>query len=678
MSLSIESASITSSPLKSFQSIPSPCSVLPISRAELQMYLRAPSTFAVSHDSSIAEFLRDADLDIKAIKDILERHESLLSILESREGRVLPPSIPSSVAASPSELSKDLESAVAYPATSSPLAESPPPTPLSTSPNDLIKGPIGSVNPEFPDTETSPTRGHENAHLSPEEHDEIIEQLESHILDFKTQQAAYEADRAAVSSLIFAPIRRLPPELLQEIFLFSVYSDFSNTSIGLYGCWKSVAFEISAVCGWWRDLALDTKEMWAQIAASCCSRAAQPVRLCLERSGSVPLVLQIATQGLELVDLDTMKLLVAESKRWLVVDYHHLYNEEAREVLRNEVSRRLPALKSVVPAIDPDTRCVLLEAQLRDAPSLETVTVRRLKRDKGIAPRSLPLERTKHLVMQASRGSGLQSFLDILSICAKNLQTITYEDAASLEGIHHIFKSSHTPLSIPFPPPIVSSATELLVSSWQAHGIYELLSDLFQSVTLPSLTELRIGGDCDNNEQFEGNWPGDVMRSFLNRSKCQLTLVSLHGMPLSEQEVVEFLKLTPLVQTLNISELFAPEYLSPQPNMERWFVKTVTKDLLTQLTIGGDEPFLPRLEWLGLRVQNHFDADLEFIGMVKSRWYNPRAKPASWPGRVSRLLGVSLTVLGGQLDKSVYGPLVEAEMDGLRVTVLQGDGDYVL
>ncbi|KAJ7245000.1 hypothetical protein B0H12DRAFT_1128185 [Mycena haematopus] len=66
---------------------------------------------------------------------------------------------------------------------------------------------------------------------------------------------------------LLAPIRRLPPELLQEVFLFAVISDafevFASSDV-TFG--KAIgAIRLAHACSYWRTIALNTGQLWATI-----------------------------------------------------------------------------------------------------------------------------------------------------------------------------------------------------------------------------------------------------------------------------------------------------------------------------------------------------------------------------------------------------------------------------
>ncbi|KAG8755856.1 hypothetical protein FRC14_003601 [Serendipita sp. 396] len=101
-------------------------------------------------------------------------------------------------------------------------------------------------------------------------------QVQARIEALNIQRDAIQANRDLTLSFI-APIRRLPIEILHEIFLVANIADDSGR----------IPWVVSAVCGRWRTLALSNPRLWARIVLRCTvSCTPDVVRLWVERSGS--------------------------------------------------------------------------------------------------------------------------------------------------------------------------------------------------------------------------------------------------------------------------------------------------------------------------------------------------------------------------------------------------------
>ncbi|KAJ7276743.1 hypothetical protein C8J57DRAFT_1583987, partial [Mycena rebaudengoi] len=92
---------------------------------------------------------------------------------------------------------------------------------------------------------------------------------------------------------ILSPIRRLPPEILGEIFTFHFICG-SSTS---YPSSKRAPWLLAQVCSHWRSVALGTPRMWSMIFAHLDfvgeGSAVLLWKLWLERSGTVPLSVKL-------------------------------------------------------------------------------------------------------------------------------------------------------------------------------------------------------------------------------------------------------------------------------------------------------------------------------------------------------------------------------------------------
>ncbi|CAL1709106.1 unnamed protein product [Somion occarium] len=110
----------------------------------------------------------------------------------------------------------------------------------------------------------------------------IVQESKTAIQALENEKAALEKHLEYTQAYI-SPMRRLPRELLEQIFLFN-FED--------YPC---CAWVLSSVCSSWRRLALSMPKLWSKIRLVTSSEApADTVRLWLERSGhKIPLDIEI-------------------------------------------------------------------------------------------------------------------------------------------------------------------------------------------------------------------------------------------------------------------------------------------------------------------------------------------------------------------------------------------------
>jgi len=171
---------------------------------------------------------------------------------------------------------------------------------------------------------------------------------------------------------IISPLRRLPPELLQVIFL-QTHWDPQTTS--------TLAWSLSQVCRSWRTIVHDTPILWNYITINFNKKPTKlhpqedRLKLILQRSGNVDLRISISgimNQGDRRLSL--LLILMAQSERWR---YLNLTLTAKTVMVFQDVKGRLPRLsglhlkfwrtKGPITIIDIDMFSI--------APRLEKVTI---------------------------------------------------------------------------------------------------------------------------------------------------------------------------------------------------------------------------------------------------------------------------------------------------------------
>ncbi|KAF8592298.1 hypothetical protein K439DRAFT_1324941, partial [Ramaria rubella] len=123
-----------------------------------------------------------------------------------------------------------------------------------------------------------------------EQLDDEIAFLECRICELQAQKTILE-QRCNVNKAILAPIRRLPPEILIEIFLRCV-SVQSHTELYSQISPTAAPFLFTKVCSRWRRIALSWPRLWTV----CYGRPADlrhSLPFWLSHSGSVPIDVHI-------------------------------------------------------------------------------------------------------------------------------------------------------------------------------------------------------------------------------------------------------------------------------------------------------------------------------------------------------------------------------------------------
>ncbi|KAK7019877.1 hypothetical protein R3P38DRAFT_2970731 [Favolaschia claudopus] len=171
---------------------------------------------------------------------------------------------------------------------------------------------------------------------------------------------------------LLAPIRRLPPELLQQVFMLIVISDtygtitqylceFSYTYGALLPGKAVAAVRLAHVCCYWRAVALNTRELWSTIILR--SEHSQ-FRFYLSLAKTAPLTVFCSPP----VDKWTVKTLVRRSRYWrtITLDLTRLTDLEAAR-------QNAPLLQSLCLR---DLELVQTIDIFRDAPSLRRLSLK--------------------------------------------------------------------------------------------------------------------------------------------------------------------------------------------------------------------------------------------------------------------------------------------------------------
>ncbi|KAJ7739592.1 hypothetical protein B0H16DRAFT_1568538, partial [Mycena metata] len=125
-----------------------------------------------------------------------------------------------------------------------------------------------------------------------------------------------------------APIRRLPPEILQEIFTFAVSAafDFGDISEVTPPVYNFAPWLLTRVCHYWSTVALQTPALWAMVFLDLDTlgqRGMVPLtELLLTRSRNVPLSVKIFCQDFENRRDPILDLAISHSDRWRIVDLY--------------------------------------------------------------------------------------------------------------------------------------------------------------------------------------------------------------------------------------------------------------------------------------------------------------------------------------------------------------------
>ncbi|KAF7358720.1 F-box domain-containing protein [Mycena sanguinolenta] len=213
-----------------------------------------------------------------------------------------------------------------------------------------------------------------------QKYDDKISQLKDELSRLESHRSALDAYHRDCRSLL-APIRRLPPEILGDIFQLCRSSEpnFSRSSnridCGIAHIAQESMLRVSQVCILWHTIIMGTPSLWNTISLHVSAVWGIPqrtqvtiglIKVAFERSGTLPL--DVRLDGVR--HGDVLELVASQSARW----------ESAKISCNSSELGYLTAAKGNLPllrSLELDTRGI--EAQdldfLESVPSLRALTV---------------------------------------------------------------------------------------------------------------------------------------------------------------------------------------------------------------------------------------------------------------------------------------------------------------
>ncbi|KAJ6501028.1 hypothetical protein C8R47DRAFT_1108688 [Mycena vitilis] len=420
------------------------------------------------------------------------------------------------------------------------------------------------------------------------------------------RQALQKCNEACPSP--FAPVRRLPQEILVEIFelcrpsrvrMFDTLEPYPARADCRQRTAQSHLLTLSQVCWVWYKTVIGTPTLWATIETFLFvspEHAISSLSRSLERSALCPLSIHIAAGPAPFTG-DGLELLAPQSRRW-----HHadIYTEEAVAHRMLCVRNNLPLLQRL--EIGGDIH------QLRDifevAPRLTQLT---LASDDN--PPLLPWHQLQKVVYEGSDCyTGVFPF-SILLHCPPKCAFV-------IQGLW-VFELG-VPSAIPAVP-VVSDIQSLqwgLVDLKGSENSRRILGGVLARLTLRSLEALTLRSreSCSNAPPLL--WPRDEFLPFASRSlfRRNLTKLCLHDMVITVDELVECLE-----ETRSLKELYVQDVPSEAHVL-------ITNDLLHRLTwIPGPACLIPHLASFRSASGHHFEED-SLLHFVESRLVSGRTK----------------------------------------------------
>ena len=376
---------------------------------------------------------------------------------------------------------------------------------------------------------------------------------------------------------VLSAIRRIPPELLQEIFLHI-------TIPWTYSRWNTIPWALSQVCRLWRTTALSVSSLWSRLPTIYlhkkvpCSYAAQ-IRELLVRSRDAPISFYLYAPFKELDSHPIIDALVLHSERWHTVA---IDSTTPTIFAFKRIKGRLSSLRTLSLEVWRQTDPVVFD-MFEDAPQLREVSLDGPFPGEVRLPFS-QLTRYKERV----RGRGMADFTISLAASLTTLEISRLSDS----------------------PDIPKTTLPLLVTLKVQFD--DMISQGFlENVTLPAIQEILIAG-------FEGHLI-TVLTAMISRSHspCMLKKFAFRTSELDSGELTTLLRLTPHLVDLNL----------PLPPPED----------LSNLIIGrNSRPLVPLLQMLTFEAEavRRAETSQALNALAVSRCYKNTSLPSVVPGDV--------------------------------------------
>lgn len=421
-------------------------------------------------------------------------------------------------------------------------------------------------------TEENQTRGFledvekEQARLEAE-----ISRLQDVIKSLQVRSEALLSQGEKCKSLL-APIRRLPLEVLAQIFALC-----GPNHIRLYEAHVIPALRLGRVCYYWNRGVISTRQIWSHIVLEDDSteRASTCLQKVLKLGGNVPLNFS----SNHLIDTDspyrsTLYHLVQHCRRWQSMKIDLIFPDSP------ETRSALEAITGNIPVLE-----YLDISAFRLSQSIHSFEI--CPRLREVRLHSMDCEKIRLPWQQLT--SFKASDVSARDVC------LVVQQAIALEQLE-VIKVSKAKTEAPAPM-VMGSALKCLSISLEDndHYVRSGVAILFKTLTLPSLAVLSLQNCMPDS---------DIFNKFILRSSCPLESLTVTHLRHDSGDLVQFLEPLHHLQSLAIKE---PSQ-SSQQSCSNPPVNRAANKLLTRMTFDPKSPsklILPHLRHFELETSSN-------------------------------------------------------------------------
>jgi hypothetical protein len=422
---------------------------------------------------------------------------------------------------------------------------------------------------------------------------------------------------------ILSPIRKLPPEILETIFLACM------------GPEPDIIPVVGQVCSHWRNIVIGTPTLWSNISIGRTrfrfnQRYVNLASLFLKRSASRPLSVTVRYPA----DARLVGLLVRHANRWgtlrLSTSFREFYDSLGLTAHTFPMLERLEIMEANAEPAEPSQEPVLLN----NAPNLKDVVLKN-----PLVFWTLPWS---HLTRLQYDVNAVVDAVRILHLCPRLVE-------CSFDKL--IFAAADTDIIADLRPLRKLRSLRLSVNSVSAQPI---LKTLFDSLTAPKLVSLEI----------IGQWTPSDLTEFLARSQCKLASLILSTGYMKDEKILDVLQTLP-----HLDKLVLDADTGTSRQLQN---RVITDKLLRRLIFYPDSDcVLPSLTHLTLKTAVNFE-DQVLLDLIESRWIPWVTQLYGCP--CSRLTRIDLEFWGkkDRIDPSSVEELKDFAAAGLQLSLQQG------
>ncbi|KAJ7758356.1 hypothetical protein B0H16DRAFT_650874 [Mycena metata] len=459
----------------------------------------------------------------------------------------------------------------------------------------------------------------------------------------RTEERESLATDLARNAVILSPLRRLPPEILFEIFSFTLPFDWEVKARGSSLDVKESPWLLTRICSRWRTVALASSSFWTFIVidddawSGRSTSLVSLLQLQLDRTRTSPLRVHFETSNSHSRrHAPLFDLLAERSRQW--VKAHLVLTPELFPTLAT-IRNRIPLLRTLwfQSSDNPDLSQTLVGDHIDcflAAPALQAACI---ILEESLPSVLLPAHQLTHYQLAAA----WQMHVDILKIATNLLEARIYITEDSLHAV----------------PPQIIELLNLRLLAVTHVGILDFL-------TVPALRQL----DLVSASELDINWSNEFdaahyIDSMVSRSSCVIEKLVAYG----DGPIVD-LVVAVLSRNQSIVEFMAT--FTAESTEE---ANTLISSLARQDTEGVFN-LAPQLEAVSFGVTDDGTVDYDlFHDMLASRWAVPRC------GLRSGGLLISVDAAGTPGAQAIRHRMDDLRKTGLDVLFVAGsEADHIL